>query len=201
MNGAAPDSPMDDPLYVGVARLTRSLHNALRELGLDSRLVRLAGTDIPDACERLDHVVRLGEDAAHRTLDMVEDGRRIADQLRAASEHLRGMPAEGGAALLTNLAAAAESVAAGEARLRATLTVLAQAQEYQDLSGQVIGRVIRLVRDVEAGLIELLVAGGLQSAAHLPISGDGAVGSAEPARSIQPADQADADRLLAGLGF
>jgi chemotaxis protein CheZ len=189
-----PDSP--DPLFVGVARLTRSLHEALRELGLDRRLVHLVGTDIPDACARLDRVVRMSEEATHRTLDLVEDGRRIADDLGSACAQLRRL-APAGAGTAEGLAA----VAAGESRLRATLTGLAQAQEYQDLSGQIIGRVIRLVRDVEAGLIELLAAGGLQSAAALPIQADGAAGSAEPATPVQPADQADVDRLLASLGF
>lgn len=203
MNGAA--AGREELLYAGVARLTRSLHEALRELGLDSRLVRLAGSDIPDACERLDHVVRLGEEAAHRTLDLVEQEREIADGFGQAAARIGALRERlepgAAAAAAQELGAIGAAVAGGEARLRAALTALAQAQEYQDLSGQVVGRVIRLVRNVETGLHELLRASGLQAGAPLPISAEDAAAGAAAAGAGPAADQADADRLLASLGF
>lgn len=190
----APQEPgATDPLYAGVAELTRKLHEALHELGLDRRLSQLAGANIPGVYARLEHVVRLGESAAHRTLDLVEEGRRVADGLYAVRQGLHGATIDG---------AAADAGLAGlqtqETRLRNLLTGLAQAQEYQDLTGQVIGRIVRLVRDVENGLVELLSASGLQAGTALPITAGEAAGGAEHGA---PADQAGADRLLASLGF
>jgi chemotaxis protein CheZ len=185
-------------LYAGVARLTRSLHDGLREMGLDQRLERVAGSDIPDACARLDHVVTMTETAAHHTLDLVEDGRAVAEALHDVRLHLE-LPRA--AAPPDDQRQTRDAVADAERRLREILTALAQTQEYQDLSGQLIRRVILLVRDVETALLELLSAGGFQSAAPLPISQapGGLEGPAMPGAGA--ANQDDADRLLASLGF
>lgn len=187
-----------DEFYAGVARLTRGLHEGLRELGLDSRLSRYAGSEIPDACNRLDYVVQLTEDAAHRTLDLVDEARAVADELVDVRLHLARTQQAAGAAPLQGAELAVEDA---EKRLRQVLTALAQAQEYQDLSGQVIRRVIGLVRKVESALLELLVAGGIQLSGDLPIN-PGETGLAGPALpGTVAADQDDADRLLASLGF
>jgi len=201
MNAVEPGAERDSGLYAGVARLTRTLHDNLRELSLDGRLTRFAGNDIPDACVRLDYVVKMTEDAAHRTLDLVDDGRAIADGLADVAAHLdklRRLPL----ASPQELQRAQQAVADAEARLRGTLTSLAQAQEYQDLSGQMIRRVISLVRNVESALLELLDAGAVQSARELPIEETqaGLAGPGMPGAG-GAADQGDADRLLASLGF
>jgi chemotaxis protein CheZ len=201
MNAAdGTDSAPDGSLYAGIARLSRSLHENLRQLGLDSRLNDLAGSDMPDARLRLDHVVQMTEAAAHRTLDLVDDGRAVADGLADVRAHLARLHAQ---SLVQGLLEAGLAVGDAESRLRGTLTALAQAQEYQDLSGQIIRRVIDLLRQVEAALLELL--GGpaaFQSASQRPISPAqaGLPGPALPGTS-GAADQGDADRLLASLGF
>jgi chemotaxis protein CheZ len=195
-----PGRPQEhDPLYAGVARLTRSLHDSLRELGLDSRLAAYAGNEIPDACSRLDYVVQMTEDAAHRTLDLVDEARAVADEIADVRRHLARLRDQAGGAP-GELEASSLAVADAEARLREVLTALAQSQEYQDLSGQIIRRVITLVRNVESALLELLGAGGFQLRSALPITEPGALaGPALP--GAQAADQDDADQLLAGLGF
>lgn len=185
-----------DQFYAGVARLTRGLHEGLRELGLDSRLSRYAGSEIPDACSRLDYVVQLTEDAAHRTLDLVDEARSVADELIDVRLDLARLQRPD-----ASLQGAELAVEDAEKRLRQVLTALAQAQEYQDLSGQVIRRVISLVRKVESALLELLGAGGIQLSGDLPINpaANGLAGPALPGTAA--ADQDDADRLLASLGF
>lgn len=198
MNAAGPEQAGE--LYAGIARLSRSLQQNLRELGLDSRLGHLAGNDMPDARLRLDHVVQMTEEAAHRTLDLVDDGRAVADGLADVRAHLARLHAQ---SLVHGLLDTCLAVGDAESRLRTTLTALAQAQEYQDLSGQIIRRVIELLRQVEGALVELL--GGVeavQSAPPLPINPAqaGLPGPALPGTS-GAADQGDADRLLASLGF
>jgi chemotaxis protein CheZ len=192
--------PAQADLYAGLARLSRSLRESLRELGLDARLTHLAGNDMPDARLRLDHVVQMTEEAAHRTLDLVDDGRAVADGLADVRAHLARLHAQ---SMVHGLPEAGVALHDAESRLRATLTALAQAQEYQDLSGQMIRRVIDLLRRVESALAELLgEEGAVQSAPPLPINPAqaGLPGPALPGTS-GTADQGDADRLLASLGF
>jgi len=201
---SAANCPQHDPgaLYAGVARLTRCLHEGLRELGLDSRLAQVAGSDIPDACARLDCVVKMTEEAAHRTLDLVENGRGIADGLADVRSHLERLQSRPAAPVLpVELRGAQTAVDDAETRLRATLTALAQAQEYQDLSGQLIRRVIGLVRNAEHALLELLSTSEVQSALALPISQPNADLPGPAIPGDLAANQDDADRLLSSLGF
>ncbi len=203
MSATADEGAAGERLYVGLARLTRSLHDSLRELGLDGRLSRLAGDEIPDACVRLDYVVKMTEEAAHRTLDLVDDGRAIADGIADVAAHLGALQLRAGP-LAGELQGAGAAIGDAQTQLRATLTALAQAQEYQDISGQVIRRVIGLVRDVESALIELLGTGVLLNTAA-DHRAQGLPGPVVPGTSrngpSNGADQDDADRLLASLGF
>lgn len=173
------------PLAIGVARLAREVRDTLRELDLDSRIADLAGGEISDACNHLDHVVRMTEDAAHRTLDLVDDSRAAMADL--GQRH----------------AIAADDEA--YVRLRGNMLSLAMAQEYQDLSGQLIRRVIRLVRNVEAALGDLvqLARPALKDQPRAPIAVQEAPPSTDlkgPAAAVS-ASQQDADALLADLGF
>jgi chemotaxis protein CheZ len=190
-------------LVQGVATLARRLHQAIQNLDLDSRLACIAGRDIPDARSHLDHVVRLTEEAAHRTLDLVEDSRRLIDGMTPDHD-----------ALLDRLASRPRDAAQADAdeaivatlddkltALRGNLSALAQAQEYQDLSGQMIRRVINLVQAVERALVELLRATGadLKIPVETPIV-EGASQLRGPG-APNSASQQDADALLADLGF
>ena len=170
----------EESLFVRVAQLTRKLHDAMTGLQLDSQLSQLAGADIPDARSRLDYIARLGETAAHRTLDLVERCQKNVQTLAASS-------------------GASEPLV----ELRAHLSELAQAQEYQDLSGQVIQRVTRLVQNVEGALLELLRAAGSHTVGR-PVAAT--VGTARPTELLGPGSksgnsQEDADALLSSLGF
>lgn len=172
------------PLALGVARLAREVSDAIRTLDLDSRIKGLAGSEIRDACDHLDHVVRMTEAAAHRTLDLVDDSRAAI----AAISEVPGIAA----------------IEAPVARLRANMQALAMAQEYQDLSGQLIRRVISLVRNVENALVDLLALTrpALKDQPVQPMTPRVAV----PGELLGPAaetssSQQDADALLADLGF
>lgn len=181
----------DHAFYRQVAELTRRLHTAVVELRLDERLNRLAGDRIPDARLRLQHVVTMTEEAAHRTLDLVEEMRGITLNIAATAQQIDGANP-----------AVPEALIADATKLRAQLSELAMAQEYQDLTGQIIKRIIALVEEVERALLELLGAhaGALKPAAAMPI----VEGKAELAGPVIPgqsaASQQDADALLASLG-
>jgi chemotaxis protein CheZ len=187
----------------GLVRIAQRVHQAIHNLDLDSRLACMAGREIPDAQTHLDHVVRMTEQAAHRTLDLVEDSRAMIDKvsrLQATLYAHAGVHSQGISSDQTAAAAFAE-LQQGTESLRANLTLLAQAQEYQDLSGQMIRRVIALIQAVEKALVDLLHAAGvdLKIPPDAPITGDTSTLKGPGAKNA--ASQQDADSLLADLGF
>lgn len=188
-----------DALFGRIARLTRELHEAMAEVRHDDRLARLAGNEIPDARSRLDHVMTLTESAAHRTLDLVDEARKIATEVEAQSRRLALIGRAGGSVTPVVKTLGTQAVA-----LRQTLSELAMAQEYQDLAGQMIKRVIALVINVEAALLGVLRGTPLPPVAKVEegVPADPRKGLLGPTLPGEPAaNQQDADELLAGLGF
>lgn len=201
----------DQGLFVSVAKLTRGLHDAVRELRFDDRISTLAGREIPDACSRLDYVVKVSEEAAHKTLDLVEQCQGLTQDIVLATHDLsnackRAQVYSGSPYSLSGLVVSVdetrEHIADNAAALRDRLSKLAQAQEYQDLSGQVIKKVTQLVRSVEGALIDLLRAsGGGVSTRSADAPANGLYGPAIDGVSPAAVSQDDADSLLAELGF
>ncbi|MFT4247729.1 MAG: protein phosphatase CheZ [Pseudomonas sp.] len=159
------------PMFQGLSRLARELGQALGEL---PSLPEQAG-ELDDACARLDHVVQMTEQATHRTLDLAEECRGLADQLRAG-----GLLAEQEAVL---------------EKIRHNLTEMALTQSYQDLTGQIIRRVVGIVRRVHEGFGAL----GLPPKETKPDSG--LAGPALKGLDRHAVSQDDADDLLSGLGL
>lgn len=198
-------------LYAHVARLSRGLHQQVVAMHQDENLARLAGDEMPDARHRLDYIMQVTEKAAHRTLDLVDQARGLTDGLGRAADHLTEAetvlaethPDTANIGVLMH--GVADSLRTDAQRLRATLSELAQAQEYQDIAGQLIKRVITLVRNVETALMELLrlSGAGLQSAPAAPIRPATGFLPGPAVAGIGPAaaSQQDADALLADLGF
>jgi chemotaxis protein CheZ len=192
-------------LYQELRDLSGSLRFALDQFRLDSRLATLAGKDVPDARVRLDHALKLTEDGAHRTLDLVERSCPLAEytakQAGALVASLRTV--RGDAAAVTAVAASAGTAAVSVTSLddvlgqvgeflvvaqrdsdtvRANLTEVLMAQSYQDLSGQIIRGVITLVGEVERTLAHFAALAGSEGAE----SGEAAAGRiAEAATSAQ----------------
>ena len=74
-------APESSELFAEVGKLTRVLHDSLRNFQLDSRIANLAQDELPDAKERLNYVMNMTEQAANRTMDAVETSLPIADKL------------------------------------------------------------------------------------------------------------------------
>jgi chemotaxis protein CheZ len=164
------------PLYATFGRLAREIAEAMSSLPVDSRLGALAGCELPDARARLDFVTHMTEEATHRTLDLVEENRRLLDEIDAATD-----PAAVHAAVLA---------------LRANLSQMALAQEYQDLTGQIIRRVTEIVGRVETALADCGVT--FEPAARSPVR---SFGPAIKHLDAPAVSQNDADALLSDLGF
>jgi len=203
----------EEGLFVNLAKLTRELHQAVKDLNFDEKLQELAGNEIPDACKRLDYVVKLGEDAAHKTLDVCDDSRGLLNRLSGCVDSLDGirekLPAVAalpikGLTLANEIERVEGAMREIGAALKVSFSTVAQAQEYQDLSGQVIRRVIALVHNIEGALIKLLRAtndGVRAPAASVAAAPGELAGPTVPGLSQGGQSQQDADALLAELGF
>jgi chemotaxis protein CheZ len=159
----------NDEVLVRVGHMTRALHDSLRGLGLD-KLVEKAASDIPDARDRLDYVARLSEQAAKRVLDATDTAGPLQDAVESRSAELRTSwqalldSDNGDAAKAENWRALAErSIAVmaenerAAAATRAELMNIMLAQDFQDLTGQVIGKITSIAQDLEKQLVQVLV--------------------------------------------
>jgi chemotaxis protein CheZ len=145
-------------------RLTATAQSALQRFREEARIDALAGHDVPDARKRLAHVVKLTDEAAHRTLDLVERSGPVLEQTaREATELLESWKVHGS----RTLAAASlwpertlgflERSLEDADRVRALLSEVLLAQGYQDITGQIIRSVIGLVGEIEAVLGQLVL--------------------------------------------
>jgi chemotaxis protein CheZ len=154
----------EDSLYKQIGKLTRELHDALSQFQGDINIVGL-GDKAPDAKGRLEFVIDLTESAANRTMDGIEKAIPISEKLAKEAARLfkewdkfkrKEMNPEQFKVLYKDVLSYLEVVNVDTADLNAKLQDVLLAQEYQDLTGQVIKRVIRMVTEVETKLINLL---------------------------------------------
>lgn len=144
-------------------RLTADAQSALRRFREQARLEVLADQEVPDARRRLAHVVKLTEEAAHRTLDLVEQSSPLIDRMALESSQLMeewGLHGSRQLAVNTLWPERAHETLERTLRdadlVRRYLSQMLLAQGYQDLSGQIINAVIRLVTELEQVLGQLV---------------------------------------------
>jgi chemotaxis protein CheZ len=159
------------PMMQGLGRLARELAQTLGELPPTD-----AG-ELDDACSRLDHVVEMTEQASHKTLDLAEQCRGYATQLKAT-------------ALSADQAALVDNIGKG-------LSEMALAQSYQDLTGQIIRRVAGIVRRVHESFNAL----GIPPPEKNRDKASELAGPAVAGLDRNAFSQDDADDLLSGLGL
>jgi chemotaxis protein CheZ len=145
---------MDCGLLPELKRITAKAQSALARFSAEARLDTLAGHEVPDARKRLTHVVKLTDEAAHRTLDLVELCGPLVDEAARGSAKLlenRNSPqwAEDAARFIERTRKDADA-------LRGHLSELLMAQGYQDITGQIIRSVIALVDELERVLGKLV---------------------------------------------
>lgn len=154
-------------LFTQVGKLTRQLHDSLRNFELDERISNITKSQIPDAKSRLEYVIEETEKAANSTMDAVERSMPIAEALNGRLNSIlpewkklmsRQIELGDFKSLCYELDILLTDACNDSATLNTTLTEVLMAQAYQDLTGQVIRRVIELVKDVEENLIEVLSA-------------------------------------------
>jgi chemotaxis protein CheZ len=160
---AASLTPHD--IFVRIGTLTRSLHDTLRELGYDKGVEEAVGA-LPDARARLDYIATLTGKAAERVLDAAERAKSAQDTIRADAlaqhkEWTAVLDHDADAQMLFALGHKTQRYLA-EVQLRqekvdCELSEIVLAQDFHDLTGQVIQRVTRLARTLEEQLVKLLL--------------------------------------------
>lgn len=191
----------ESEIQTGVVRISGTLMQALSRFRMDSRIATLTEKDIPDARQRLDHVVALTEEAAHRTLDLIERSVPLADATaRRAAELVRDGQAIERAQLEEFLRQARDNCEA----VRGNLTEVMLAQGFQDITGQIIRSVDKLIGEVENVLDQLMELHGIprELAAAREEDRRRLEGPAVPGVTKNAvADQNAIDELMAGLGL
>lgn len=199
-------------LYQDMGKLTRELHDAISNFGMDDSINIMAEKSIPDARERLNYVISKTDEAANKTLEAVEESIPICTKLddKASELHIRWkkftnreLSAEEFRTLSKDIYAFFETTH-GLSTVKDHLTSVLLAQEYQDLTGQIIKKVINLVEDVEGKLIGLIqMTGAPQVENNYESDSSSLDGPPVPgiAHSDTVSGQDEVDDLLSSLGF
>jgi chemotaxis protein CheZ len=185
----------------------------LQRFRVDSRLVDLAEKDVPDARLRLDHVLRLTDEAAHRTLDLVEQSGPLAERTaRGASDLIeiwkrfreRRIVVEDFQRMVSDMDAFLHAASSDMNKVRENLSQVLVAQEYQDLSGQIIRGVMKLVSELEIALADLVRLSQTGARTTQRVSDETRRGFGPPIPGVDSgravSGQQDVDALLSGLG-
>ncbi|RDE22430.1 protein phosphatase CheZ [Motiliproteus coralliicola] len=177
---AALSEARNNMLYQEVGRLTRGLHEAIKQFNIDvekSAALQVAQeahdgdthSEVSNAHERLNHVLELTESAANKTMDMVDASMPIAEELGEQAKLLRKdwqnmADQQSSMSELKDLGRTTETflqeIEKGAAQLQSNYTEILLAQGFQDITGQLIKRVNGLVNDVEKSLIQLVMVAG-----------------------------------------
>jgi chemotaxis protein CheZ len=188
-------------------QITDGLQAALERFRLDSRLDDLANKEVPDARQRLAHVMRLTDDAAHTTLDLVEQSCPIADRTATQAAALLGAWDGPNRPSRKEVREYLDSTRVGLGQVREKLSQVLLAQGYQDLTGQIIRGVMKLVDELEIALTHMVrISGGGEAASR------DATTEPDDARGFGPvvpgvshgvtvSGQTDVDALLSDLGM
>jgi len=198
-----------EAVFQRIGHMARRLHDGMHELGYD-RALEAAARAMPDARQRLTYIAQMTEQAASRVLNATEIAKPIQDRVEGTADELHGRWER---AYANQLAVDEFKALAGDTRAflaqlprdaRATnaqLTEIMMAQDFQDLTGQVIKKVVAMAQSLEEQLLHLLVevtpeekrsgAEGLLNGPVIDAAG----------RTDVVSGQAQVDELLESLGF
>lgn len=208
MNEKQEEAASGNPdMFRQLGSITRQLHDALKELGYTDKL---KGTvdQLPDAQSRLSYIARLTGEAAEKVLNHVDEGKaeqaKIAERGRQLADTISRVP--GLARAMPELLEWSKDIVNLSEKSDARLTDIMMAQDFHDLTGQVIGRVVQLAGTIEEQLLSLLLQsapGGQPGQDHAIVDQPALAGPVVNAegRTDVVSDQAQVDDLLASLGF
>jgi chemotaxis protein CheZ len=199
----APQMAASPEVFHQLGLITRQLHDTLTQLGVMPKLQQ-AADGLPDARSRLNYIATKTSDAANKVLNSV-------DQAKADHAHISAETRRIAQAIVKDPVKAVASgsvmnfvgdVEAATARIDQHLTDIMLAQDFHDLTGQVVTKVVSLASELEDSLVKLLVQAAPPEQAQKVESSilNGPVVNPE-GRTDVVANQGEVDELLASLGF
>ena len=193
-----------------IAQLTRMLRESMRELGLD-HAIKEAAHAIPDARDRLHYVARMTEQAANRVLNAAEATQPLQDAMQSQAQALdqrwqawfdAPVELDQARSLVDDTRALLKDIPEKTQASQANLLDIIMAQDFQDLTGQVIMKMLGVVHAIETELVQVLVDNLPQERREDEVGqllNGPVVNSAGKAEVVTSQDQVD--DLLANLGF
>ena len=204
---AAESAVVDVHQQIGV--LTRQLHDSLNGLGLTAKVQNWAG-ELPDAKSRLSYIARLTGEAAEKVLNEVDRAKEQHDFIKSETHRIGQLIVKDPVAAVAkgHVMNFIEDVDKASRAVDQHLTAIMMAQDFHDLTGQVIAKVVNLAATIEEQLVQLLIqtapadAVVKAPAVHEPYvpALDGPVVKTEDNPDVVT-NQSEVDDLLASLGF
>lgn len=213
---AEPHTPAAEPVlgktfevHQQIGALTRQLHDSLNGLGLTAKVQTWAG-ELPDAKSRLDYIARLTGEAAEKVLNQVDQAKEQHDFIASETRRIGQLIVQDPVAAVAkgHVMNFIEDVEQASRKVDDHLTAIMMAQDFHDLTGQVIARVVNLAATIEEQLVQLLIQTAPPDVVvkapvvHEPYvpALDGPVVQAEGNPDVVT-NQSEVDDLLASLGF
>jgi len=201
-----PKTMIDDDKFDRLGQIAKSLSEALRALGYEQSLTEIT-QEIPDARDRLLHVGKMTEDAANQVISIVESGAEhcgfhakkgveLSTLLSNRVEGLSDQPFQ--KALIAQCAKYADETARFSEKQHKLLTDILLTQTFQDLSGQIIKRVVDIISKTESQLLALLLDVASEQKGIMSTRATELAGPQTPENALK---QNEVDDLLASLGF
>jgi chemotaxis protein CheZ len=200
----------EEEVFTRLGHLTRQLHNSMRELGYDQALQDTA-RQIPDARQRLAYIVQMTEQAASRVLNATDIAKPLQDELLTGAQGLdqrwermfaNQLSVDEFKALAADTRAYFQAAPGKIGRTNEQLTEIMLAQDFQDLTGQVIRKVVDMVQSLEGQMLQVLIE--TLPADRKPEVPDGLMNGPVVSAEGRPdvvTSQSQVDELLESLGF
>lgn len=155
----------EQTMFKDLGKLTRDLHEAINDINNDNRLNDLMKNEMPNAQHKLMHVISLSEEAANKTFESAELCTKQLDSINEQASYLKDIQHERIKKLSKNneldfveeeIDCFLDKVCVDVKGMRKNINDIVVAQSYQDLTGQIIQRVSKMVDDLEQSLVGIL---------------------------------------------
>ncbi|WP_293765377.1 protein phosphatase CheZ [uncultured Aquitalea sp.] len=163
--GMAGNGENTQAMYEQVGQITRKMHNALRDMGYDKSLERVAES-IPDAKDRLSYIASLTKNAADKVLNAIDEAQPLQEELGKQGDVLAQrwdklfngqLGVEEFKQLSAETKAFLEAIPDKTQQTNSILLEIVIAQDFQDLTGQVIKKMMDMFQNLESEMVNLLV--------------------------------------------
>ena len=198
------DSNSNKPIFERLGGVVRVLHDSMRELGYDRSLADVT-SQITDAQGRLEYIATLTEQAANKVLNATDEGMPAQDELAKKAKNIEDrwthlfagqMSIDAFKVLTKDSQSFAKEAIVSTEEEKARLLSIMMSQDFQDLTGQLIKKVVAITSAVERELAQILIDNAPASTREKSV--ELMSGPSVPASALE---QDDVDNLLDSLGF